>query len=416
MNQDTKVLRRTPFKDLAQTRATLRKWLTPSLILGTTLVVSLAASAFFTLRVSRQTVERYVFVWEEEVARNLLVHGDVQLYERIQNQIIDLAPDVETTGRAAEAKIASHECFSPQKLQVTLYGTPAGELQICRSPEKLFLRSLLSPVFSFGVLLGLMFLFWRLRRSSRDESQRALNELAVRVAHDIRSPLMALQIAAESIGRQRFAEESRTESSEAHILIERASRRISAIADELLGKSRGPSNESPGVPGESHGGGPSQKSIEISIQEIVREKKMTSPPHLMFDTLATRKLSDNPSPESSHDFERVISNLLQNAIEATLVKADPHTKPRIVVDTVEAETEFSVTIRDNGIGIPKDVLPKIGDIGFSYGKKNGNGVGLSSARRWARDRGGDIDIRSLEGTGTEVRLTLPRRQIPADLQ
>ena len=404
MNFETKTVHRSPFKNL--TKATLRRWLTPSLILGTTLVVSLIASAFFTLRVSRQTVERYVFVWEEEVARNLLVHGDVQLYERIQNQIIDLAPDVETTGRAAELRIESATCFSPQTLQVTLYGTPAGELQICRSPEKLFLRSLLSPIFSFGVLLGLIFLFWRLRRSSRDEAQRALNEMAVRVAHDIRSPLMALQIASESFGDA---------SSEAGVLIDRASRRISAIADELLAKSRGSSGNETLVKTEKNSDQTS-KTIETSIQEIIREKKMTSPQHLTFETPMIRKLTDGPSPASSCDFERVISNLLQNAIDATIIKKDPDTKPRIVVETIESETEFNVTIRDNGVGIPKDVLPKIGDIGFSYGKKNGNGVGLSSARRWARDRGGDIDIRSLEGTGTEVRLTLPRRQIPADLQ
>lgn len=408
------------------------KWVSPSLILIATLLVSLLASALFTLRVSRQTVERYVFVWEEEVARNMLVHDDVQLFERIQNQIIDLAPDVESTGLTAEASAKALNCFSPQTLQVTLYGTPAGELQICRSPEKLLLRSLLSPVFSFGILLGLLFLFWRLRRLGREESQRALNELAVRVAHDIRAPLMALQIAAERLTR----EPAREGTSETNVLISRASLRISAIADDLLMESRKSATSKPeaaavsasvaadrftngiatvnskvGAIDKSSAGA---KTIEASIHEIIREKKMTSPSYVTFDVPATRKLSECESPTSSNDFERVISNLIQNAIEAT--KTDAHTKPLIVVETVESENQISVTIRDNGVGIPKDILPKIGDIGFSFGKNNGNGVGLSSARRWARDRGGDVDIRSLEGTGTEVRLTLPRRQIQADLQ
>lgn len=386
--------------------ARLSRLLAPGMILILTLVLSGLIAGLTTLRSSRDTVERYVSVWEEEVARNLLLKGDTELYEKIRIQILDLASDVSVTGPEAQARAANHECFAEQNLNVTLYGTPAGELKICRSPEKLLLRSLTSPVFAFGLLIGLLLLVWQIRRTNRDEAARALTELAVRVAHDIRAPLMALKIAAS---------EHESKSAESRSLIEAATLRISAIADDLLKRSRADASGS--VPAPS----PLQttleeKSLQAAIQEIIREKAMTSPSDILFDVRPPNILPGVTQTLSSHDFERVLSNLLQNAIEAAVLKNDPHSKPRITVETLEAESEVAVTIRDNGVGIPKDVLPRIGDVGFSYGKQGGNGVGLSSARRWAEARGGSLDIRSLEGTGTEVRVTLPRQQTPAALR
>lgn len=384
-------------------RQKLSRVLVPAVILLSTFGTSALVAGFTTLRASKDTVERYVSVWEEEIARNLLLRGDTELFEKIRAQILDLASDVEVSGPQAHDRSNSGTCFGEQNLSVTLYGTPAGDLKVCRSPQKLAIRSLTSPTFAFGLLAGFIFVVWLTRRLNREESSRAITELAIRVAHDIRSPIMALKVAAKS---------GSNSIEDTKILIEAATKRISAIADELLERSRQP------VPTAGRREVPplvpltSKKSIQTSIHELVREKKMTTPKAVLFEVPEPRTVTGLPPAESSNDFERVVSNLLQNAIEATLAKTDPHTNPRIVVDTIESDKEISITICDNGIGIPKDVLPRIGEVGFSYGKSKGNGVGLSSARRWAQERGGNLDIRSLEGTGTEVRLTLPRLQSP----
>ncbi len=355
-------------------------------------------AAFSTLRSSREVVERYVSVWEEEIARNLLLKGDAALFEKVRAQIMDLASDVNATGIDATIQKASERCFAEQNLNITLYGTPAGELRICRSAEKLFLKSLVSPVFAFGSLAGILIAMWLARRSGRERAARDLNELAVRVAHDIRSPLTALKLATG-----RFDTSLNASDSGAHVevknLIEAATVRIGKIADDLLLQNRTIAKSKTSEP---------IKAVQTSIRELVNEKRMLAPNEMVFEIRdAKRPLGLEPA-RSSDEFERIIANLLQNAIEAVSSDAASEKTPRVIVDTVETAKTLSVTIRDNGMGIPRDVLPRIGESGFSFGKDGGNGIGLASARRWAKSRGGDLAIRSLEGTGTEVRLTIPR--------
>ncbi len=371
--------------------------LTPGILVIATILASALVAGFTTLRSSRDVVERHVSVWEEEVARNLLLKGDARLFEKIQLQILDLASDVETTGPNAKIKQATGSCFAGQTVNVTLYGTPAGELHVCRSPQRLAMRSLASPVFAFGILAGLLLASWLVRRSHQQESDRRLNELALRVAHDIRSPLMALKIAA---GQVQGATSDAIASRDVKVLIESATDRISAIADELLKQNRlDPS-------------APRPKPLDESIRTLINEKRLLAAANVVFDFRGPKTPDGLQPAMSSFDFERVVSNLLQNAIEATAANKtgeDGNQKvSRISVDASETPTDISVTIRDNGIGIPAEVLPRLGEVGFSYGKKSGNGIGFSSARSWARSVGGDLDIRSLVGTGTEVRLTIPR--------
>ncbi len=383
--------------------------LTLIIIAIATILISGMVSTFTTLRSSNDTLERYVSVWEEEVARNLLLKGDTQLFEKIRTQILDLASEVTASGPEADRLTASNDCFAGLNLAVTLYGTPAGQLRICRSPERLILRSAQSPVFAFGLLTGLALMAWLLRRHNKEAAIQKLNELAIRVAHDIRSPIMALKVAA--------SKSEHGGDNETKALITAALNRISAVADDLLERARpAVSVDEPSQTSQKH----PNKTVRVSIDELIREKKLTASKRVVFATSYPTEIPIEIAMASSHDFERVVSNLLENAIEATESKwrdkPEVEGRPRISIDTIESDSAFSVTIRDNGIGIPNDVLHRVGEVGFTHGKLKGNGVGLSSARRWAQSRGGALEIRSLEGTGTEVRLTLPRQQIQADLQ
>jgi signal transduction histidine kinase len=368
---------------------------TPGFIIVLTILASGLVAGFTTLRSSREVVERYVSVWEEEVARNLLLKGDAGLFEKIRAQIADIAYDVESTGDDAKILHATGSCFAAQTLNVTLYGTPAGELLVCRSARRFLIRSLTSPTFAFGILAGLLLAFWLARRTSREASNRALNELAVRVAHDIRAPIMALKIAAA---------QDLNATQEVKTLVAAATNRISLIADELLNQSRPTHGHQPALPATP----PTPKLLGPSIHELVNEKRVIVPPDVLFEIRGPHTPSGVPPAVSSSDFERVLANLLQNAIEATTSIRHPDKVPRIVIEACETSTDISVLIRDNGVGIPAEILPRLGETGFSFGKSTGNGIGFSSARQWARNRGGEIDIRSLVGTGTEVRLTIPR--------
>ena len=64
-------------------------------------------------------------------------------------------------------------------------------------------------------------------------------------------------------------------------------------------------------------------------------------------------------------------------------------------------------VRDNGVGIPAEVLSKVGKFKITSKNKFGNGIGLAHAYRRLESWGGSIQIQSTEKLGTQVLLFLP---------
>jgi len=65
-----------------------------------------------------------------------------------------------------------------------------------------------------------------------------------------------------------------------------------------------------------------------------------------------------------------------------------------------------ITVKDEGAGIPPELLPRIFERGIS-GKKHGTGLGLAYCREIVISHGGDIVVKSESGTGTAVTVMLP---------
>ena len=75
--------------------------------------------------------------------------------------------------------------------------------------------------------------------------------------------------------------------------------------------------------------------------------------------------------------------------------------------TDRAHRPARIIVSDNGKGIAGENLSKAGQRGFSFGKANGNGLGLSHARSFVEAAGGKLTIQSRVGLGTMVTLSLP---------
>ena len=67
----------------------------------------------------------------------------------------------------------------------------------------------------------------------------------------------------------------------------------------------------------------------------------------------------------------------------------------------------TLSIEDEGSGIPEEVRHRIFEPFFSYGKSEGIGLGMVIARKIAEEHGGAITVESKEGVGTSVRLEIP---------
>lgn len=98
------------------------------------------------------------------------------------------------------------------------------------------------------------------------------------------------------------------------------------------------------------------------------------------------------------DLKNILSNLIDNAVDA---KA---TRISINADTTDKAVEIKIS--DNGSGIPPEVMSKIGQEGFSFGKKQGNGLGVSHALETLKSWGGLLEIDSTINKGTAVILSL----------
>lgn len=106
----------------------------------------------------------------------------------------------------------------------------------------------------------------------------------------------------------------------------------------------------------------------------------------------------------SGDYNRlkqVLLNLLKNAKESLNLK-----KGEIILWGKVKKNNYIITIKDNGVGISKEDLEKIGTA-FYTTKKNGTGLGVCFSKEIIEKHGGTICYKSKENEGTLVSITLP---------
>ena len=232
------------------------------------------------------------------------------------------------------------------------------------------------------------------------ESQASI---AAQVAHDIRSPLAALDSVIGTLAE--LPEENRS-------IIRSAISRIRDIANELLEKNKEPQ----AARSLMDGTGPLPPSVDKTgiyllsalIDPLITEKR------LQFRSKIGVEIYGNIDTESYGlfariqpiEFKRVLSNLINNSVEALGEKG------AATVSLVSDGDEIVVKVRDNGRGIPPDILSKLGRKGESHGKAGGTGLGLYHARACVESWGGTLKIESTVGKGTTVKLKLPQSAAP----
>jgi PAS domain S-box-containing protein len=113
-----------------------------------------------------------------------------------------------------------------------------------------------------------------------------------------------------------------------------------------------------------------------------------------------------PLQAAAADLNQALLDLLTNAVAAIEECGRPD--GRIAVATDRAGEEIIVEIRDNGVGIPPEVLPRIFDPFFTTRPVGrGRGLGLSVTHTIVAGHGGRIEIESDPGSGSTFRLVLP---------
>jgi heavy metal sensor kinase len=103
---------------------------------------------------------------------------------------------------------------------------------------------------------------------------------------------------------------------------------------------------------------------------------------------------------------QALGNLLDNAVKYTPAGG------RVEIAVSSAGRQVLVTVRDTGIGIPAEDLPRVWERLYRGDKsrsQRGLGLGLSLVRAIARAHGGDCQVSSRPGAGAEFTLSIPGR-------
>ncbi len=232
-----------------------------------------------------------------------------------------------------------------------------------------------------------------LRRSDR---LSLVGQMAAGIAHEIRNPLASLKGFTQLI---REGSDRRIDHCDVML---RELDRMNRIVDELLLLAR-PQKESY-----------DSKSVWMILADVVtllrtqaNEKNVAIQCHF-----------GNPDVHVNcveNRLKQVFINVLKNAIEATPAGRG------IRLDVTASPSRDSVTIRctDEGCGIPKEQLAKLGDPFFTT-KPHGTGLGLMVTLQIVQSHGGHVNVHSEEHVGTTVDIILPAipiaKEIPGDVE
>lgn len=155
----------------------------------------------------------------------------------------------------------------------------------------------------------------------------------------------------------------------------------------------------------------SKRSIAQVISTAVSAKNTTLNFDLSREIVITEKF-DPMSREcvaagAEHYLERALSNILDNAVEATPIK-QPVT---IHIRATCENGEVSIAVSDTGIGIPEPIIGLIGRTPMSHCKEGSSGRGLYFVHRFLQSIDGTLEISNIQSGsrkgGARVVMRLP---------
>ncbi len=238
--------------------------------------------------------------------------------------------------------------------------------------------------------------------TGRYELDRSRREFVANVSHELRTPLTSIKGAAETVLRYPDMPPDMRESFLSMAVEE--SDRMTRIVGDLLVLSRLDNNRTKWEI--------SEFSVEAVVRHLCEVVKNDIAEHR--HTLSV-KLDDRlPQITADKDrIEQVLLNILTNAVKYTPDGG------QIQIRAAANQTHIAISVRDNGMGIPKEDQPHLFERFYRVEKSRttgagGTGLGLAIAKELVEAHGGKIRLKSEVGRGTELTVILPIRSPLAD--
>jgi two-component system phosphate regulon sensor histidine kinase PhoR len=238
--------------------------------------------------------------------------------------------------------------------------------------------------------------------------ERVRKDFVINVSHELRTPLASIQGYTETLLAGALHDENHN--TRFLTIIQQNAERLSRLIGDIMALSR----------------------IELKIQRFeFANYAVNSLLHSSVESL--RPLADKknigitlaPAPAGTEVFcdheavHQILGNLLDNGIKYTreggaiAVGATP-------VVGADQPSMVEIFVRDSGIGIPKDELPRLFERFYRVDKARsrdlgGTGLGLSIVKHLVRGHGGEVWVDSEVGQGSTFHFTLPADEVDLSL-
>jgi len=223
------------------------------------------------------------------------------------------------------------------------------------------------------------------------ELEKVKRDFVVNVSHELRTPLAAIKGFVETLEEGVTGDQKRY----VEIIKVHTDRLINIVKDLLtLSQLEEPSAEEP--------------MGQVDATELVADVTRLFERQLMDKGLAFRTCVEEGVPPIQGDYFRLtemLMNIMDNAVKYT-------ERGGIEVSVRRRDDKVELEVKDTGIGIPEHCLGRVFERFFVVDKARsrelgGTGLGLSIAKHIVLLHNGTLEVKSVLGSGTTVRIVLP---------
>jgi two-component system phosphate regulon sensor histidine kinase PhoR len=225
---------------------------------------------------------------------------------------------------------------------------------------------------------------------------RARRDMVANVSHELRTPITTIGLLAETLVADGLTDKKRARKMLKDINVQVAT--LTQLVQEMRDLSKIESGQMPIKLETCHLADTIQASLE-GLMSLAEDKQQTI--HVNQDP-GLQVLAD------PLQIQRVLKNIVHNAIKFTPLGG------RIEVHAHQKDGEVLVIVKDNGIGIESENIPRIFERFFQedFARTDGTGLGLAIARHIVLAHGERIWLESLKNEGTSIFFTLSLSEDP----
>lgn len=300
------------------------------------------------------------------------------------NDIITINPyaqrifgiNINVTGKAL------NDCIEDKRIKDILKGEDGSEVQVkIKKPVRRFLKIKTATVINGYKKIGRVIAIQDITEMKRLENIRT--QFVANVSHELKTPLTSIKGFAETL---KYVEDEETKNKFLDI-IDKEAVRLTRLINDILVLSNLESN-----------------TIE-EMEEFLPDDIIDDVINILSDQASRKDIkvtfyrnNINYILGQRDKFLQVALNIIENAIKYSEKGA------KVDIDSFSENGYYNFTVKDTGIGIPEDDLPRIFERFYRVDKarkSGGTGLGLAIVKHIVKSFGGTIEVKSELNKGTE---------------